>query len=118
MIEQCPCDKHLQVAAAAAAVVVVVDAAAAGSQNNGYLWSHLISGDYCFRPLPAEKAFETAVSAAAAVAVAEADDAAGSESVPAVFVGALVAWGPYWAGDKLAWELKKRFQFQNSPAFC
>ena len=117
MIGQCPCDKHLQVAVAAAAVVVVV-AAVAGSQYNGYLWSHLISGGYCFRHLTAEKAFETAVSAAAAVAVAEADDAAGSELVPAVFVGALVAWGPYWAGDKLAWELKKRFQFQNSPAFC
>ena len=117
MIEQCPCDKHLQVAAAAAAAAVVV-VAAAGFQYIGYLWSHLISGGYCFRHLTAEKAFETAVSAAAAVAVAEADDAAGSESVPAVFVGALVAWGPYWAGDKLAWELKKRFQFQNSPAFC
>ena len=108
MIGQCPCDKHLQVAAAAAAAVV------AGFQYSGYLWNHLISVGYCFRHLTAEKAFEIAVSAAAVAAVvAEADDAAGSELVPAAFAVALVAWGPYWAGDKPAWELKKRFQFQN-----
>ena len=99
MIGQCPCDKHLQVAAAAAAAVVAV----AGFQYNGYLWSHLISVDYCFRHLTAEKAFEIAVSAVAVAAVvAEVDDAAVSELVPVAFAGALVAWEPYWAGDKLA----------------
>ena len=95
MIGQCPCDKHLQVAAAAAVV--------AGFQYSGYLWNHLISVGYCFRHLTAEKAIEIDVSAAAvAVVVAEADDAAGSELVPAAFAVALVAWGPYWAGDKPA----------------
>ena len=79
----------MQVAAAAAAAVVA--AAVAGFQYSGYLWSHLISGGYCFRHLTAEKAFETAVSAAAAVAVAEVDDAAAFGSVPAEFAGALIA---------------------------
>ena len=100
MIEQCPCGKHLQVAAAAAAAAVVV---VAGFQYNGYLWNHLISVGYCFRHLTAGKAFETAVSAVAVDAVvAEVDDAAVSELVPVAFAGALVAWEPYWAGDKLA----------------
>ena len=102
----------MQVAAAAAAAAVVV--VAADFQYNGYLWSHLISVDYCFRHLTAERAFEIAVSAVAVAAVvAEVDDAAAFGSVPAEFAGALIAWEPYWAGDKPAWELKKRFQFQN-----
>ena len=87
----------MQVADAAAAAVV------AGFQYSGYLWNHLISVGYCFRHLTAEKAFEIAVSAVdVAAAVAEVDDAAVSELVPVAFAGALVAWEPYWADDKLA----------------
>ena len=95
MIEQCPCDKHLQVAAAAAAAAVVV--AVAGFQYNGYLWNHLISEDYCFLGLTAEMASGTVV-----LAVAAAADAADAGLVPAAFAGALIAWEPYWAGDKPA----------------